>query len=1328
MVQLNSIVVVLWVLTLSTLNASEPTKLKVRLISTDDGLSHNVIKDLIQDRMGFMWIATEYGLNRYDGYEIVVHWADDTPGSLDKHFVGDIFQDAKGRLWAMTGRLNLYDPVNERFTTFGLKSNSAYIETLINPVGLINDRMLLFSRDRAGLIHQDFTLAADLDLSSIDEFGEDVIAVAVDAANRVWALRNSGTLNVYDAEFRLLYENELGYEPTSALFVDRANQIWSFTKSGIWCASTEGRLVTKFYSCPFGIGLPEVIIVAEDLKNNLWVILTNGLLRFEPSSGQFRRFELDAPLNTVINAISVDNSNHLWIGTEGFGVAIADLNPSATSHFSSAELGLQHSHVRAVLEDKDGGLWVGTESGIATPMQTTGTISSNTPRIELEQILVRAIFQDQAGNFWFGTQKGLGYWEPTTDSWNWLSIDESLKQLDIRTVTQSEGGEIWIGTNGSGLFVIQPPKADSDYSPAPVSSLAELFVNCFLEDNSGFWIGLSNGLYFASFDGENIHSEEIIGEMLVTKIAHESSTSLLVATYGSGVFRFDKNTRQQENIPIALDPRTKAVASLILINRTIWIGTSYGLFVKDLNRDSWSSQLNNHLYSTGASCESVRGGMYFGGSNGLDYVQSQLLIDPWPPKMAVTKIETIDQAGTRVTRPIPNFQQITDETQLEGIQLNHFINALELHFAGLHFSHPNLHKYAYRLLNQNAEWKILDSNHRRVLYTNLPEGNYEFEVKAANKDGIWSESIKLPIHVATPPWRTWWAYLVYCASLAIVFLAFVYFHQYRLGRAHRINQRLDAEVVLRTAELQEKSKQIAALSDRKTQSFANFSHEIRTPLSLILEPLITIYELSSENIRKSLQVVLQNGQRLRNLVDQMIDDAYIESGKLELGLAPIDMSFVARHCLSLFTSAAEKRDITLHVLDKLTITNIVADRGRIESVLINLLANAVRSMPLGGEVTLTLSNSQSRMALIVSDNGTGVAEDQFEHIFERFYQAPDETASPGTSGLGLAIAKSAMESHGGGIEVCHNQPKGLIFTAWLPIVRHAENIDSANDSAASDAVVDELGTLAGQKNEIILIVEDHPEMINLLTSILEVEYTILSATSAEQAWEQIGSALPDLIICDVMLPGMNGLELCGRLRNSERTAAIPVLMLTAKATEEDKIEGFRVGADAYLTKPFKRTELLNRIRTLIDIRARITQSLSLKLPNIRLNESGGEDHDFVRQIVKTVQGHYGNPEFDVSALAKEMGYSRRRLYQLYTEATGQSPGQFLRDFRLQYAEKLLLHRVGNVSQVAYRAGFKSPSHFSSLFKRKFGLSPSQYAERATKSPDEQSSESTNESA
>ena len=710
--------------------------------------------------------------------------------------------------------------------------------------------------------------------------------------------------------------------------------------------------------------------------------------------------------------------------------------------------------------------------------------------------------------------------------------------------------------------------------------------------------------------------------------------------------------------------------------------------------------------------EMVAGGLY-----GINTVRpGNIKYNGAVPKVMFTGLQLFNEE-VRVGVPV-NGRVILEEAlnKTREVVLDYQENVFTVFLASDNYILPEKTRYYYKLEGFNTDWLSDRENLHRVTYTNLAPGTYRLRVKAANSDGLTGEDEAVLTIVIRPPfWLTPWAYLLYIlASGGALWLAY-----YRVKRYERNKYRI--------RQIEEDARRTDELNQLKFRFFTNISHELRTPLTLIIAPLESLVkEVKDEKVAEKLRMIHRNALRLLNLVNQLLDFRKNEMAGSHLSLSEGDVvSFVHNICNS-FLMLSEKKDVRLTFTSAVDSLNMAFDADKIGKVMMNLLSNAFKFTPEGGRVSVSLGMTPGRadsLEITVADTGIGISDADKAHIFERFYQAEHTGEVPLStgSGIGLSLVRDFVALHGGEVRVADNPGGGSLFTVSIP-VKHVEvpapllpqsDAETPEPAAEQDAENASSSAHRGDKKPLVLVVDDSRDFVDFMKDTLNLYFTVRTASDGREALDLLNQCKPDLILCDLMMPVMDGRELCRRVKSDKRTAGIPFVLLTARQSVEMNVEGLTIGADDYVTKPFNVEVLVLRMRKLIDLSHKDNARGHIE-PEPSEIAITSLDEKLVADAIAYVEKNMARSDLSVEELSRELGMSRAHLYKKLLQITGKTPIEFIRIIRLKRAAQLLRESQQNISEIAFQVGFNNPKYFSRYFKEEFGVLPSVYQEREGK--------------
>jgi signal transduction histidine kinase/DNA-binding response OmpR family regulator/streptogramin lyase len=1327
---------------------------KFHRLNVDNGLSNNLVYNIVQDQQGFIWIATQHGLQRFDGQQFTLFLHDPSESnSMGGNDIRFLEIDKSGHLligYNDNKVLDKYDPASGIFTHQKLDSDLLQ--------GLLTEAGDLWLWNLSGLQYK----AKEDESFAIYNFSEhpkhrkdEAVRVKVifeDQNKVIWVATSGGGLyeigkNATAGTWWLpCDERYISVDTTFSVndvLKDKKGNFWLATDEGLFTKSnTEECLIP--YRAPTDQSLPfdrvEISSLSLDGKNQLWMPTFNdGLYILNLNTFQAKYIspineENEASLSSIYNSF-IDQSGNVWLMSNMNGIHF--LHPENQQfqwyrNWTAASGELINESLHMVIEDSKGALWLSgdkieVESNIYPALSKTVLASIGESY---------AVSEAPGGIFWFSTLKGVKRLDTNTGNirtyfQNFQSLGTQPEANIVTAEWVDSKGNFWAGFWGGALVYFDENDLDNPQlfpcQELNIDSPLGCFIQCITEGKDGrIWIGSRlrgltvydprNGS-FQNFRSSNEHDNGL-GHNYVRCILEDDEGILWLGTYGGGMYRFDPGTEQFRHYG------TKEGLSGDLIeelrkdnNGYIWITTYTALSRFDpasetfLNFDH-EDGLPKAKFERLSTIGPLSGQMYFATSKGfVAFHPDSISIDTTPPTTAIVKM-------SRYRSNMPGGKPIEEKgiSYKEEIILSYEDYIVTFEFAGITFNKAEQTIIEYKLEGFQNDWIRLEDS-RQASFTSLSPGDYTLLVKSANAYGIWDKTpVKLKIKVLPPWWKTWWAFCFYI----FVAGASILFFWKREARRIKLQSQLEKE--------QLEAAQLRELDQTKTRFFSNISHEFRTPLTVILG---MSEEIEKPNLAK--QMIQQSGQNLLRLVNQMLDFSKMDAGKLTLHIQSGDLVHYLQYLLESFQSLAEHKGVQLFFEPEMTSLEVDFDEEKIQHIVSNLLSNAIKFTPRGGQVKLRLTADGGRQTgrdasstvISVSDTGIGISKDQLPRIFERYFQVENEMSKgePG-SGIGLAFTKELVDLMKGEIEVESEVGTGTVFTVSLPLTS-AEGGGTApsqwsNPSTKSvemDSWVISPQTIeADSKGAFstpaeggrgrLLVIEDNPEVVTYIRTILQNEYDITVAENGQIGIEMAVEQIPDIIISDVMMPVKDGFAVTDFLKNDERTSHIPIVLLTAKADAESRLAGLERGADAYLAKPFDKKELKLRLEKLVELRQKLQARYAQFVPPAPSEEKEVLIEDaFLTKINNIIEANLAEAEFGVNELCRVANLSQSQLFRKLKALTGKSSVAYIRSLRLHRAKNLLEKGALNVSEVAYSTGFNDPLYFSRVFSQEFGYPP-----------------------
>lgn len=1330
---------VLGCLSVLSLYAQQTVPLSFIHIGLEEGLSQSTVFDITQDEQGNMWFATYDGLNKYDGYNFTVYQHDESnAGSLSGDIVRILKKDSRGRLWIGTEEgLSLYASDKDCFMNYypenGRKLSVTDIEE-INPKELLVScptGILLFDTETQSFSTQRlpaelFSLSATtlkkqgdqlyigtsrqgifvysitqntLQSLSIEELKDvEILAVLQQTPTCLWvATEGKGLfrINPQTREVKIYQKggtHHLSSNYVRVLTLDSQNRLWVGTFNALNIYNDENDTFTTYDRDLLeqeSLSQTSVRSIFMDSQGGMWLgTYFGGLNYYHPLKNRFRNIQFMSDRNSlndnVTGCIVEDARKNLWIGTNSGGVNLYNRRTDSFTHYTQKE-GLGSNDVKAIYIDETNDLvYIGAHTGGLNILHRTSgrieTYSNNSCRH------VYSILPARNNEYWLSTLEAIVRFNPQNKTFTTVDTEENglpIRASYVTSIIRDSKQRLWF-CGEKGIHVYN--ETDKGLQSCPLlpqdAAVCSKFINSLYEAHDGiFWISTRSGLY-----------------------------------------RFDENKKELKQYTTAHGLPNNVIYGVLADSYgKLWMSTNKGLSCfqpqTEIFRNYTSNDgLQSNQFNNGSFCRTINGQMYFGGINGItSFHPDQLIDNPYIPPVVITQLKLFNKP----VRPGDDSEILTQSiNETSSITLASGQSMFSLEFVVSNYISGNHNIFAYKLEGYDKEW-YHSSHQRTASYSNLPHGTYRFLVKAANSDGKWNETpTELKITILPVWYKTWWALLLFFAFfIAATVFIFRYFWMRKSMETQIQLERIDKE----------RQKEV---NEMKLRFFINISHELRTPLTLILAPLQELMDKVSDRwIHKQLEHIQRNTNRLLHLVNQLMDYRRAELGVFHLQVKRNLIHQTIEKDFLFYDRMAQRKGIDYNLHSEIEGREILCDPNYLELIVNNLLSNAFKYTSEGESITVTLKEENKTLLLQVKDTGSGIPIDKQDKIFERFYQANNEHLG---SGIGLSLVQRLVDLHHGRIELESAERAGSCFSIYLPTSESAYGIEekageqTANEEAPGyttnnqDMYIIDIETQQAEedkaedserKKETILIVEDNVEIRQYLSDELSKSYHILKAGNGEEALALIKEQEPDLILTDVMMPVMDGLQLCKQIKQSLRTCHIPVIILSAKADLKEQLEGLQVGADDYIPKPFSLTVVATKIKNLFRTRHRAIEhysnSLEIEPEKIALNPL---DEELLKNAIEVMEKHLDDVEFTTDEFAREMCMSRSNLHLKMKALTGESTNDFIRKIRFKRACQLLKEGRYTVSEISTMVGYNTPSYFSTSFKKYFGCLPSEYVQ------------------
>ncbi|GAA4307340.1 hybrid sensor histidine kinase/response regulator transcription factor [Compostibacter hankyongensis] len=1310
-----------------------------RNYTVNDGLCSNTVWAISQDEQGYMWFGTKDGLNRFDGYRFKSYRFDkDDSISLGNNWVRIITNYNEDSCLIGTEKgVYILDLAHETFHFFDKTGERSVFDML---------------RDRSGAIWiatAGGVFRYDPESGKLRHFIHEEGNVHSLSINFVRKLLLDGEGNIW-----------MGTSWNGIDVLDPQTGIFRHYTAGGRPGDISSNFVTDLY---------------KDLEGNIWVgTEKGGLNRWDKSSGTFIHYTHsgnNSISDNIVHSIYQPAPGKLYIGTEK-GLDVLDLEEDTFVNYayrSNDPHSLSDNAVYTIFKDRSGGVWVGTYFGgvdyfhegnpgfeLYYPTGAPGALSGKA---------VSAMLQDDSSHIWIATEdNGLNYFDTRTKTFQHFPFragQDDLSYHNIHTLIRDHAGKLWIGTFTGGINVYDPHtqrvKVYKFGQGSRVSSYSNMIYSLYEDTDRTIWAGTVGGLYTYAPEKDSFYRvhEMLLDKSWIYDIYEDSRHTLWFATYNHGLIGKNKRTGEWYRFTRNEGPHSLSSNKIICMaggGDSLWLGTDggglnlldtrrekitvfddkkivnadiiYGI-LKDKKGHLWLSTNNgifdldpvrrksrhytqwDHLQGKEFNYKSYmaasNGKFYFGGVHGFNaFYPDSLRSSGNAPRVIFTNFQLFNNDVAVDAGKSPLHRNIT---YTEALTLSHRQSMFSFEYAALNYTAPHKTQYAYKMEGYDKSWNYV-GDQRKATYTNLPAGSYTFKVKATGNNGSWSSRpAQIAVTILPPFYKTTLAYIIYALLLVTIVM---WIRKTEMKRIRRKNEiRLERQQTKREREFYK----------QKIDFFTSMAHEIRTPLSLIIAPLERL--LGSAHwqpaAHKQLKVMEENSNRLLSLTNQLLDFRKMESDLYEIHPEKIELVSFVQSLFSRFSSISYQKGIRFSVSTHIPRLEVQADPEALTKILSNLLFNAFKFTRSKVELSINepAANTEGSacFSISVEDDGIGIPKEEVEHIFEKFYQVSSgshEYSNLGGNGIGLALAKALTEKHGGALLVKSEAKVKTVFTVLIPL--GCEGAGSEKDDGEPSGDIREA---VHKDAPAILIVEDDPALVDFMYESLQGDgYNVRKALNGSAALELLGRHTVDLIISDVMMPEMDGMEFCRKVKQDVHFSHIPLVLLTAKANPETEIAGIEEGADAYLTKPFKWKHLAAVIKNLLESRQRLKQKFSRQpFADASSLTTNSGDQQFLKRITDIIEQRLDDQQLSVEELSRAMAMSRSSLHKKLKAISGHVPNEFIRIIRLKQAAKLLLQHEYSISEIGYRTGFNSPSYFSRCFYQQFGVTPREFMEK-----------------
>ena len=1337
-------------------------------IPLSDDINQTTISCIVKDDDGMLWLGSSGdGVFKYNSLDFKVYKKEaiNNKSTLNSSFVHSLLKDRNNNIWAGTQEgLNFYSRDLDKFNSITFNEANQNIKFAVHAIEEFNDSTLLVGTHQNGLLKlnkNDYSFKrvnyksnnsiSSLLINSIVKTEDEKFIVGTNQGLMTFDPYNS-TLQL--TKFDLNDKYETVESSIESILIDNNKTLWLGTSSKGLIKITNTDDSYKIQN----LMITNKRVLSLSLKqdgNILCGTENDGLFEISNEKNEIENYKFDKNIQDGIKSNSIwstytDEKNRIWLGYYNNGIDVYNENYNkfkSLRSISGYSNSLSSSSVTGIIKDDKDRLWISTtEGGIDVYDKKTSRFTNlinnkNNIANGLDKLETTSIFKDSNGNILIGTWES-GFYILKKNSRRFKNINNSnskLKSDKVMSFAEDSNGTIWIGTFFGGLYSYNT--YNNKVTHYDSSTFVEYNINTsnirkvIVDNKDNIWIGTRAGLYRINKNEEDSFSitsfnesfKTILGENISSTIVYslfeDELKNIWIGSLDYGLFKYNYDTDEINWFNNDNGFIHESISSIAQDqNGHLWISGNKGLTKYDpyknlfynFNKDDGLSS-NRFNYNSVFTDNEL---LYFGGLNGLNYFNPDKI--QYNEELPLVYLKDLKLSNELVAigdlkSPLQKSLSTTDK-----LTLSHNQSFFSIEYVGVNYTRSKNNQYAYLLEGFDEKWNYVGSK-TNATFTNVPAGNYIFQVKASNNDGLWNEiPTKLNIKILPAWWQSNLAWLIYL--LTIMTISYISYKVF----IERIRERR----ILKFE--REEHKQLEALNSKKIQFFTNISHEFRTPLTLILNPLNDIIKGDFSNLslttKNKLEIIHKNSNRLSRLINELMDFRKLQFNKMSVNASKINLIPFIEEVSSHFEGEATEKNIILSVDYSENPINVWGDPSMLEKIIFNLLSNAFKVTPTNGMVSIYINKSSNKInfplidpekllesiEIIIEDTGSGIKKENINKIFDRFYQVTEfDKQYYGGTGIGLEVVRNFIELHKGKIEVSSKLNIGTQFKIQLPNGnKHLEIKNNTVKYNSNDNLQTKLTAFENSNNKskdkTLLIIDDNSELRSYLNNELDTNYNILLAENGKIGFELANKHIPDIIITDVMMPVMDGIELCKMIKNDLRTSHIPIMMITAKGMEVDKIKGIDSGADVYLQKPFNMNVLKSHLKQLISTRKILFKKY---LSGIDFSENTTSlDQEFILNVLNYINKNISDNNLNVENLADELLLSRSKLYRKIKALTGLTANEFIRNVRLEKSKEILENSEFSISEICYKVGFSSPSYFTKCFKLQYGVLPKEIRE------------------
>jgi signal transduction histidine kinase/ligand-binding sensor domain-containing protein/DNA-binding response OmpR family regulator len=1299
-------------------------------LETSTGLSNNSVRTILRDSYGFLWIGTESGLNRYDGYGFKVYTMRSVgSNALISNDILGLQEDGLGNIWVYFGYTYMvYQRDKDCFISD--------IKHLLRGLGIPSDqncKIFVDKKHNLWVLNKQKVFFYNVQKKTTSVFNlkipqyEAITTEITDNGEFLYAIEKSGIcwqLNKHSGDQTLIKLPEFIRQN----IVNNSNKIYVDSNNGLWLYSNKtdqifykinSKQEWKSIDLISEIKTQSNVItsIVENQTGQIWIGTDHkGLFIYDKAKDAITNIVHHPWIQTCLSSNSLaclyrDNNGTMWIGHNKKGLSFYHESFQNFINFQHPEC----DDITNIMEDNLRNIWLGTDGkGLYVKEKNSESIVRKLP---VPNTAVVSMLEDRKGRVWIGTYlKGLFCYK-NGKIVQYTTKNSKLSSNNIWSLKEDRYGNIWIGVLGGKIQILKSDSDDFESVMTPFEDTVYV-TDMFYDGGDKMYIGTVNGLSVIDITNNkrityygNKKGSQHFKQFQISNV-YKDERGILWLGHNDGLTIWDskKDTLYYFNKENGLcDNSIRCIAEDNLNN--IWVTTSNGLSILTVNRElndiltvtsknySVKDGLRDNYFNRNSICKLRNGDILLGNVDGYTILNPNKMAEKDQPeaKVVFTGL-TVGNHEIQVDSFYNGHKLLERAMELTSmLTFKYNDNLISLQFTTRDLLNADKVKYVYKIEGFNSQW--IPTQENKIVISSLPSGSYRLLIKACNSDGVWNNDPTILFIIVTPPFYfSTWAFIIYAILIISILIFFI--------RKSKERQRIKIE----QHRIQMDHEKEIHINEMKLRFFTNISHDLRTPLTLIITPLqILLNDITNESMRKKLSTMYKNAQQLLSLINTLLDFRKLDVGAETLNIKPGDFVNLIKDIYALFYVYADERKIKFSLLNEMESLSMQFDYDKIQKTLSNLLSNAFKYTNDGGTINIHIYQQDDNVCVSVSDSGPGISNEEKEHVFDRFYQAPQKQEKTG-SGIGLHIANGYVNLHGGVIIVTDNIPQGCIFTFKIPI-REVEEVEKSHTKKVLDevAVEDKGSANIVTTKTILLFVDDNKDFCEFMADNLSDEYYVITANNGQEAIERLHKFDVNIVVSDVMMPVMSGTELCKQIKTNIYWSHIPVILLTARTAEEYKIEGFELGADDYITKPFNFNLLKLRIHKFIEwtekCHIKFSQKLDVSPSEITITSL---DEMLIEKAIKVVEDNMSDTEFSVESLGAAIGLSRGHLYKKLMVITGKGPAEFIRTIRLKRGRQFLEKSQLQIAEIAYEVGFNSPKRFTKNFRDEFGLSPSEY--------------------